>query len=70
MYQKKIYIEKKGKLCNQIICMQFRVKFHVSIFKIIAEFVSNSSAAAASLFFFFMVFQSFYNGAGLAGLLP
>lgn len=52
MYQKKIYIEKKGKLSNQIIHMQFRVKFHVSILKIIAEFVSNSSAAAASLFFF------------------
>lgn len=49
--------------------MQFRVKFHVLILKIIAEFVSNSSAAAASLFFFFfMFFQSFYNGAGLAVL--
>lgn len=60
MYQKKIYIEKKGKLYNQIIHMQFRVKFHVLILKIIAEFVSNSSAAAASLFFFFSCFSKVF----------
>lgn len=40
--------------------MQFRVKFHVSILKIIAEFVSNSSAAAASLFFFISCFSKVF----------